>query len=76
MLTVGELKKMLEEFPEDMKVVSSSVFRQNFEDLKGEPQTRLVRKFYDEEYYGDWAQYEPLYSTQKEKASEEVVVIW
>jgi|GEM_PF-4476862 len=76
MLTVKELKKMLEEFPEDMKVVTSSAFRQNFEDLKGPPRQRLVRSFTDEKIYGDWVQYEPLYSTQEEKADEEVVVIW
>ena len=76
MLTVGELKKMLEEFPDDMKVVNSSVFRQNFEDLKGPPRRRFVRTFKDEVKFGDWVQYEPLYSTELDKTDEEVVVIW
>jgi len=75
-MLVGELKKMLEEFDDDMKVVSSSVFRQNFEDLKGPPRTRLVRSFKNEERFGDWRQYEPLYSSQEDIAEEEVVVIW
>ncbi|HUW48367.1 MAG TPA: hypothetical protein VMW36_06460 [Patescibacteria group bacterium] len=75
MLTVGELKTLLEEFPDEMKVVSSSVYRENFEDLKGDPIKRFVRCF-KEEYLGDWNQYEPLYSTQVKEADEEVVVIW
>lgn len=73
-MLVKELREMLEKFPGDMKVVSSSVFRKTFEDLKGEPQKRFVREKRENDV--DWIQYEPLYSTQEDIADEEVVVIW
>jgi len=75
MLTVGQLKRLLENFPEDMKVVTSSVYRQNFEDLKGDPLTRHVRAFQEDEM-GDWMQYQPVYPSQTKETDEEVVVIW
>lgn len=73
-MLVRELKEFLNNFDDDMKVVSSSVFRRNFEDLKGEPIKRLVRKKLNPG--SDWVEYEPLYSTQAEQAEEEVLVIW
>lgn len=73
-MLVKELREMLEKFPDDMKVVSSSVFRKNFEDVKGEPIKRFVRKVHERDI--DWVQYEPLYSSQEDIADEEVVVVW
>lgn len=76
-MNLGELKKMLSEFPDDTKVVSSSVYRQHFEDLKGEPMMRFVKAVKgDGETYGDWTHYEPLYSSQEEMSDEKVLVIW
>jgi hypothetical protein len=73
-MTVSELKEMLDRFPPDMKVLTSSVFRKNFEDIKGEPIRRFVKILHTEDI--DWLQYQPLYSSQKDEADEEVLVVW
>ena len=67
MITVKQLKEMLDQYPDDLRVVTSSEYDSSFKDA-GEPVKRLIKK--DEEGY------HLLYPSQEDQADEEAVVLW